>query len=110
MPSEGPSEGPSTFDLLERWRTGDVDALGILLDRDIEWIRSYVRRHLGEHLRFGADTDDFVQEASLAVLKYGPRFVIENRSHFRGLLAKITLNVLVIELPPRRSSIRLVGF
>jgi RNA polymerase sigma factor (sigma-70 family) len=87
-------EGEHTRDLLERWRGGDVSALGALLDRDLDWIAGYVRRHLGEGLRHGAETDDFVQEAAVAILKYGPRFVIDSRAHFRGLLAKITLNVL----------------
>ena len=88
------ADGADTNDLLERWRAGDAEALGALLDRDVSWIRAYVRRHMGEHLRAGDDTDDFVQEAAIAVLRYGPRFVMNDRGHFRGLLAKITLNVL----------------
>ncbi len=93
-PRPKPDPEPNTFDLLERWRAGDSDALGQLLDRDMDWIRSYVRRQLGDHLRKVGDTDDFVQEAAMAVLKYGPRFIIDSRRHFRGLLGKITLNVL----------------
>jgi RNA polymerase sigma factor (sigma-70 family) len=45
-------------------------------------------------LRRVGDTDDFVQEAALQVLRFGPRFVLGNREQFRALLAKIVLNVL----------------
>ena len=84
----------NTLSLLERWQCGDAEALSMLLDRDLPWIRSYVQRHLGDGLRRAGDTDDFVQEAVLAILRYGPRFAMSSRRQFRALLAKITLNVL----------------
>ncbi len=84
----------NTLSLLERWQCGDSEALSLLLDRDLPWIRSYVHRHLGDALRRVGDTDDFVQEAVLAVLRYGPRFALSSRRQFRALMAKITLNVL----------------
>ncbi len=83
-----------TFDLLGRWRAGDNDALQALLGRDLEWIRSFISRHLGTRLRSFGDTDDFVQELSLRVLRDGPRFVLGNRDQFRSLLATIVLNVI----------------
>jgi len=85
----------ATYDLLSRWRAGDADALGRLLDRDLEWIRSFVHRRLGNApvRRFG-DTDDFVQEAVVRLLKDGPRFVLGDRDQFRALLATIALNVI----------------
>ncbi len=84
-----------TFDLLSRWRAGDRDALGVLLSRDLEWIRSFVHRRLGNApaRKFG-DTDDFVQEAAMRVLREGPRFVLADRGQFRVLLATIVLNVI----------------
>jgi DNA-directed RNA polymerase specialized sigma24 family protein len=93
-PADPPRDAANTLDLLGRWRAGDDQALGALLDRDMEWIRAYVRRHLGDQLRRAGDTDDFVQEAAVAILRYGPRFALDSRDHFRGLLGKITLNVL----------------
>ena len=49
--------GPDkTLHLLERWRTGDHEALDVLLHRDLEWIRRYVHRHLGGELRRFGDT------------------------------------------------------
>ncbi len=84
-----------TFDLLSRWRAGDREALGVLLSRDLEWIRGFVHRRLGNApaRKFG-DTDDFVQEAAMRVLREGPRFVLADRGQFRVLLATIVLNVI----------------
>lgn len=88
-------EADVTFDLLSRWRAGDRDALGALLSRDLEWIRGFVHRRLGNApaRKFG-DTDDFVQEAAVRVLREGPRFVLADRGQFRLLLATIVLNVI----------------
>ncbi|MCA8954606.1 MAG: sigma-70 family RNA polymerase sigma factor [Planctomycetes bacterium] len=94
MSGERRVDGSQTLDLLGRWRAGDAAALGALLDRDMEWIRGFVRRQLGDHLRRVGDTDDFVQEAAVAVLRYGPRFVLDSRAHFRGLVGKIVVNLL----------------
>lgn len=85
----------ATYDLLTRWRAGDPDALGRLLDRDLEWIRSFVHRRLGQTpaRRFG-DTDDYVQEAVVRLLRDGPRFVLADRDQFRALLSTIALNTI----------------
>jgi RNA polymerase sigma factor (sigma-70 family) len=85
----------ATFDLLTRWRAGDAEALGILVARDLEWIRAYVHKRLGNAPARGfGDTDDFVQEAVMRVLEEGPRFVLADRDCFRTLLATIALNVI----------------
>jgi len=83
-----------TWNLLERWRAGDRDALAALLERDMEWIRRRVHQQLGPGLRKAGDTDDFVQEAAIAVLDDGPRFVVSSQAQFRALLAKIVLNIM----------------
>jgi RNA polymerase sigma factor (sigma-70 family) len=90
-----PLDRDATFDLLSRWRAGDRDALGTLLARDLDWIRAFVHRRLGNApaRRFG-DTDDYVQEATVRVLREGPRFVLADREQFRVLLATIVLNVI----------------
>jgi len=84
----------STFDLLSRWRAGDPEALGILLARDLDWIRTFVHNRLGLGPRRFDNTDDFVQEAAVRVLRDGPRFVLAGRDQFRALLATIVLNVI----------------
>jgi RNA polymerase sigma-70 factor (ECF subfamily) len=89
-----PPPPPETFDLLERWRAGDPEALDRLLARDLDWLRAVVHRRLGTGLRKLGDTDDFVQEAALRVLRSGPRFVIADREQFRALLATIVINVI----------------
>lgn len=88
------TDEPKTFDLLERWRAGDADALDVLLQRDLGWIQRFVHRRLGAQLRKMGDTGDFVQEAALRVLRFGPRFVLESRAQFRALLGTIVTNVL----------------
>ncbi len=87
-------DGASTFDLLARWRAGDREALGILLSRDIDWIRGFVHKRLGPSPRRFGNTDDFVQEAAVRVLHDGPRFVLAAREQFRALLATIVVNVI----------------
>ena len=69
-----------TGKLLERWHAGDGGALDELLVRDLPWIRRCVHRRLGQGLRQRAETEDFVQEAVLEVLRYGPRFVVGTRA------------------------------
>ena len=83
-----------TVDLLSRWNGGDEDALAELLTRNMDWIRGHVRRRLGQALRRKAETEDFVQDAVLEMLRYGPRFVVQRRAQFRALLARIAENVL----------------
>jgi len=80
--------------LLERWCAGDGEALAALLEQELPWIRTLVRRRLGGLLRRAGDTQDYVQEALLDVLRLGPRFVVAERRHFRGLIARIVENTL----------------
>ncbi len=83
-----------TAQLLERWHAGDRSALDILLERDLPWIREQVRRRLGPLLRARAETDDYLDEAVVDVLRYAPRFLISDRAQFRALLARIVENTL----------------
>lgn len=80
--------------LLQRFHEGELDALSTLLARHLPWIREEVHRQLGPALRRKAETEDFVQDAALNVLRYAPRFVIHDDQHFRALLARIVLNVV----------------
>ena len=91
-----PSDRPvsNTRDLLLRWHAGDEAALVTLVERDLDWIEAQARRRLGPRLRRRADTQDIVQETLIEVLRYGPRFVLSDRGHLRGLLARMVENVL----------------
>ena len=83
-----------TFHLLERWHRGDRIALNEILRRDLPWIRAHVQRRLGDRLRQKGETTDFVQDAMLEVLRYGPRFLMSDRQQFRALMCRIIENVL----------------
>src|SRR5262245_5246401 len=65
-----------------------------LLERHLPWLRAEVRRQLGPELRKKAETEDFVQDAALNVLRFSPRFVVADEDQFRALLARIVVNVV----------------
>lgn len=90
-PDSRPDE---TLRLLQRLHRGEEAALRLLLERDMDWIRGQVHRRLGPRLRGHAETQDFVQEAALRALRYGPRFLVSDQGRFRALLARIVENVL----------------
>ncbi len=83
-----------TYHLLERWHGGDEQALGVILERDLPWIRKRVEERCGDALRKRVDDEDLVQEAMLEVLRYGPRFLMSDRDQFRGLMVRIIENVI----------------
>jgi len=83
-----------TRELLRRWHDGDEQALAALVERDRSWIEGRVRRRLGARLRAKDETQDVVQDAVLELLRYAPRFTIENTGTFRRLMARIVENVL----------------
>jgi RNA polymerase sigma-70 factor (ECF subfamily) len=83
-----------TMVLLRRWHEGDRVALERLVERELPWIRNYVNARIGELLRARGEADDYVQEAMVDVLRYGPRFVTDDPEAFRRLLARIVENTL----------------
>jgi len=93
-PSTPPGHDDHTLDLLQAWHRGDQAALRQLLQRDLPWIRDQVSRRLGELLRRRGDTQDFLHEAILEVLRYTPRFLVSTQEQFRRLMAQIIENML----------------
>lgn len=83
-----------TMELLQRWHSGDRDALDELIERDLPWIQQHVRRRLGPLLRARGETVDYVQDAMIEILQYGPRFVSASQSRFRAMIARIVENSL----------------
>ena len=83
-----------TFLCLQQWHAGDRTGLDRLLERDLPWVRERVRARLGPLLRGKGELDDFVHDAMIEVLQYGPRFVVSDRDQFRALVARITENTL----------------
>jgi RNA polymerase sigma factor (sigma-70 family) len=53
-----------------------------------------VRVRLGDALRQAGDTEDFLHEAVVEVLRYTPRFLVGDADAFRRLLTQIVENML----------------
>jgi RNA polymerase sigma-70 factor (ECF subfamily) len=77
-----------------QWNSGDSKGLDALLERHLPWIHDQVRKRLGPQLRGKAETCDFVQDALIEFLRYGPRFTISSGATFRALLLKIVENTI----------------
>jgi len=88
------SASDPTLDLLRRWHQGDSEALGILVQRNLAFIRSRVRKRLGPELRARAESGDFVQDALVQFLRFGPRFLLGGEGQLRAFLARVVENVL----------------
>ena len=74
---------------------GDEAALRQLVTDHLPWIEAHVRKRLSAVARRDGDTQDYVQEALLDVLRDGPHFAIDDVGAFRGLLARIVENNLI---------------
>ena len=83
-----------TLSLLRRWHAGDAKALDELIERDLPWIRNIVSKRLGPLLRARGETEDYVQDAMVRALNYGPSFLVSDQEQFRALLARIIENTL----------------
>lgn len=83
-----------TLELLQQWHAGDRKALQELLQRDLPWIRRRIQQRLGESLRDHGNTDDFLHEAVVEVLRYTPRFLVSDATTFRKLMTQIVENML----------------
>jgi RNA polymerase sigma factor (sigma-70 family) len=79
---------------LNQWHEGKVDALDALLERNLPWLHDQVRKRLSPLLRKKGETVDYVQDAMVNFLRFGPRFIISDEAHFRALLLKIAENAL----------------
>lgn len=80
---------------VERVARGDETALRQLVADHLPWIEAHVKKRLSPVARRDGDTQDFVQEALLDVLRDGPHFAIEDAAAFRALLARIVENNVV---------------
>jgi RNA polymerase sigma-70 factor (ECF subfamily) len=80
--------------LIDRAHAGDAAALGILVERHLEFVRVYVRGRLGAKLRAHDETQDLVHDALLDVLRHGVRLRVSDDDAFRRVLARIVENTL----------------
>lgn len=84
----------STIAQLERYHSGHADALDAILAQHRDWLWSYVRRNMGNHLRALETSEDVVQDVLRTLIERGPAFVPQDDSQFRRLVATIVLNRL----------------
>ena len=79
---------------LKQWHEGDHNGVETLLENHASWIHAVVRKKMGALLRKKAETLDYVQDAMIEFLRYGPRVMINSDDHFRNLFARIVENAL----------------
>lgn len=84
----------STIESLHRWNSGDRAGLNELVSAHLSWLRAHVSNRLGPRLRRKAETEDFLQDALVEFLRYGPRIAIDDEDRFRALLVRIVENTL----------------
>ena len=80
--------------LLARWQDGDADSLAQLIERKLPFLEEQVRRRLGPELRRKEETQDFVQDALVELLRYSPSFRVEDERALDGLLVRLLVNLL----------------
>ncbi len=95
-PAPRPVRAPTddTVQLLARWRGGDRGAIDAILRDALPWLTAHVDRRLGDRLRSHAELEDFVQDALVEFLTYGPGFEVRSRALLCALLKRIVENVL----------------
>lgn len=79
---------------LTQWHGGDANGLDALIERHLPWIREQVHKKMGHVLRQKGETGDYVQDAMVRFLQYGPRFMVSDDDHFRALLYLIVQSTL----------------
>lgn len=88
------SGNTDTFHFLKQWNQGDRKGLESLLKDHLPWLHAQVRKRMGPLLRVKGETCDYVQDAVVEFLRYGPRFTLSDDAVFRALMLKIVENAL----------------
>ncbi|MCU0863915.1 MAG: sigma-70 family RNA polymerase sigma factor [Planctomycetes bacterium] len=94
MPEPDAPDDDPTLALMQRWHQGDQEALHTLIQRELPWLRMRTRQRLGANLRAHGNTDDFLHEVLLDVLRYTPRFLVGDQDTFRRIVGTILENAL----------------
>jgi len=84
----------NTAFFLSQWNNGDKKGLEALIEHHISWLRMYIHKRIGPVLRKKAESCDYVQDAMVQFLKYGPKIHITDKDHFRALLGRIIESTL----------------
>jgi RNA polymerase sigma-70 factor (ECF subfamily) len=86
------AEADETFQLLERARSGDREALDVLFARHIPALRRWATGRLPRGVRDVADTQDLVQETVLQVFKRVEAFEPRGEGALQAYLRQAVLN------------------
>ncbi|MFH1998858.1 MAG: sigma-70 family RNA polymerase sigma factor [Planctomycetota bacterium] len=87
-------KGTQTSQCLQQWNGGDEKGLDTLIECHLPWIRNHVRKRLGTFLKNKAETEDYVHDAMIQFLQYGPHILISDDNHFRALMVRIVENTI----------------
>lgn len=82
----------SSFELLERVKAGDADALDRLLRRYLPPLRRWARGRLPRWARDLADTQDLIQETVLQALKHLQHFQPQHEGALQAYLRQAVMN------------------
>jgi RNA polymerase sigma-70 factor (ECF subfamily) len=99
--SEADAPADATFELLERARRGDPDALNLLFTRHIPPLRRWASGRLPRGVRDMADTQDLVQETALQVFKRLEAFEPRGEGALQAYLRQAVMNRVRNELRNR---------
>lgn len=93
MPTEDPNTpAESSFELLERARAGDANALNALMARHLPRLRRWASGRLPRWARDVADTQDLVQDTLLQTFKRIDRFEARGEGALQAYLRQGVLN------------------
>jgi RNA polymerase sigma-70 factor (ECF subfamily) len=99
MLEEGPFVDPeSSFDLLQRVRSGDSEALNRLFQRYLPALTRWARGRLPNWARDGADTQDLVQDTVIQAMKHLDTFRPQRTGALQAYLRQALMNRIRDEL------------
>src|SRR5262245_37544106 len=84
--------GETSFDLLTRVRSGDTDALNLLIARHLPRLRQWARGRLPQWARDRGDTEDLVQETLIQTLRRLEHFEPTREGALQAYLRQAVLN------------------
>lgn len=91
-------DADSSFDLLERVRAGDIEALDRLLRRYAPALRRWARGRLPQRARDVSDTQDLVQDTLIQAMKHLDRFRPDGPGALQAYLRQALMNRIRDEL------------
>ena len=90
--NDPPAQLTTTIDLLERFKRGDNDAVGLLVERSLPPLRRWARGRLPSWARSLADTQDLVQDAVVGSLNNLKHFEARHPGALQAYLRQAIAN------------------